>query len=110
MLPRRNRLSHREITHLKKGAKRVTAEHLFLLYKTNKETADSKVSCSVSKKVEKKAVGRNRLKRQCREAIKAHLKSVKDPIVGLISIRKTKKKLSFSDLNKEVEEVFLKVE
>jgi len=69
-----------------------------------------KISCSVSKKVERSAVKRNKIKRQCREAVRHHITSVKKPILGLLSVKKSEHPLSFNSLSKEMGELFSKVE
>jgi len=106
MLSRKNRATHKDIQSLKTGGKRIHSENLSFLYKKLEEENEVKISCSVSKKVEKLAVKRNKLKRQCREAIRLELPSIKTPILGVVSFKKNKNKVSYEDLREEIREMF----
>ncbi|PIR86590.1 ribonuclease P protein component [Candidatus Kaiserbacteria bacterium CG10_big_fil_rev_8_21_14_0_10_43_70] len=111
MLPRKNRLNHKEIVDLKKrGTKRLSSGGLYFTYVQNNEGSISKVSCSISKKIEKKAVNRNKIKRQCKEAVRLNLASLKKPVFGIVSFKKAYPPHSFNEICREVSGLFSRVE
>jgi len=110
MLPRKHRLIHKEIIQLKKGARRISSDHLTLVYKVNTVDNISKISCVVSKKTEKTAVKRNKIKRQCRELVKENMTSIPKKINGILSVNKVENHFFFQVLDKEIKDLFSKVE
>lgn len=70
---KRSRLGREDIQVLQKEGRRVSTP-LFLLYSKENKDKGQQVAVSVSKKEEKTAVGRNRIKRRLRHAIQKILK------------------------------------
>lgn len=106
MLSPKNRATYKDIQSLKVEGKRIHSQSLSFLYKKLTQEDDPKISCSVSKKVERLAVKRNRIKRQCREAVRMELASIKVPVLGVISFKKSKEGVSYENLLEEVREIF----
>ena len=63
MLPKNNRLSKKEILELLPKAKAIRGTFLFLKFKTQNKTLPIKAGVSISKKVAKSAVQRNKFRR-----------------------------------------------
>jgi len=70
------KLSREDITKLQREGRRVSTP-LFLIYTKENSTKGQRVAVSVSKKEEKTAVGRNRIKRRLRHAVSGVLKDNK---------------------------------
>jgi len=68
------------------------------------ETEKPRLAVSVAKKVAKRAVDRNRLKRQCREALLLALPLLRSPVIGVVRIMD--KAVSFDDLEKQIKDIF----
>jgi ribonuclease P protein component len=64
----------------------------------------SKIACSVAKKVAKLAVDRNRLKRQCREALRENIESPTLSIIGIVRIMSAE--TTSADFQTEIKEIF----
>jgi len=67
------KLSREEITYLQQKGRRVSTP-LFLIYSKENSNKGHRVAVAVSKKEEKTAVGRNRIKRRLRHAVRGVLK------------------------------------
>lgn len=75
MLAKKNRLSAAEIEYAKTNGLKRNSNNFTLLY--SQTELDPKFAIVVSKKVSKKAVDRNKIKRIVREAIKANINKLK---------------------------------
>jgi len=62
----------------------------------------SRWTCVVSKKVASKAVERNRIKRRCREAARAHVRDVPAPLALLFRAKKEAAGATFADVGRDV--------
>jgi ribonuclease P protein component len=106
MLSRKNRATQKDILSLKVGGKRIHSQSLSFHYKKLTQKDEPKISCAVSKKTERLAVKRNKMKRRCREAVRVELSSVKTPVLGVISFKKVKERISYQKILEEVREIF----
>jgi len=67
------------------------------------------ITCSISKKVARGAVQRNKIKRWCREAIRQNYSLLKKPTTGIMQTRTTLG-LSFKGAREEIRDIFMKVQ
>lgn len=105
MLPKRRRIPKSYFPYLLKVGQKTHTAHIFLCaVNQNKENIDkiSRFSFSVSKKVSKSAVLRNKLRRRGYSIIKKHLEGVADGKLYLFSYKKDANKLKFSDIEQEI--------
>lgn len=94
-----HRASEKDLATLR-GARVIRTAHLLFSYKLGGK--DAIVACSVAKKVAKRAVDRNRLKRQCRAALKEVIDSL-PPLVGIVRIMNAR--TEWIDFKREIEEI-----
>jgi len=100
----RKKRDFEEILRRGKGLK----GNLVILKFKKKELGDSRIGFIVSKKVSKKAVARNRIKRRCREAVKNLLPKIKKSFdIVLIALPAVIVEEP-NQLKIEIEELFLK--
>ena len=106
MLPKRNRISdHRCFEVLsKKGVEYKSLSLVFRFLK--KSNPPSEFAVRVSARLAKKAVIRNRLRRQILEAVRLHLPLLKKSVLALAIPRPKALTLSFEDLSREVAQFF----
>ncbi len=105
MLPKNRRISRKEFGHILGNSKRYNSPSLLLYIAkiaSNKPTP-SKVSFSVSKKVCKTAVGRNRLRRLGYSVLGKYLLNVKEDLLLLFVFKKDSQNLDFVKLDKEIQ-------
>ncbi len=107
MLPKNRRILRKEFTDITKNGKRHHSPSfiLFLLPIRSKTGLNSKFSFSVSKKIHKKAVDRNKCRRIGYSVILRHLKQIKSGYYFFFSFKKTPKLISFATLEKEILEL-----
>lgn len=84
MLDKAHRATTKDLATLR-GSRVIRTKHLLFSY-APAPGQEPKLSCAVAKKVAKHAVDRNRLKRQCREALAHELPTLAVPVVGLVRI------------------------
>lgn len=104
MLPQKRRINRSEIDYILKNSRRYNSPHLTLYLSRNPENMDSdtKFSFSVSKKVCKGAVDRNKLRRRGYSIIS---KSVKNPKKGFLCFflyKKDSDSLDFTAIESEL--------
>lgn len=101
MLSAENRITTKELSKLRRG-RTIRTDHLLFSYypSSDKETH---FACSVAKKVAKHAVVRNRLKRQCRHALRDVLSQFPTPIIGMVRIIDAK--ITWADFKSELKEI-----
>lgn len=87
-----------------RGSFSIRTKSLIFSYKVLPETEKPRLAVSVAKKVAKRAVDRNRLKRQCREALLLALPLLRSPVIGVVRIMD--KAVSFDDLEKQIKDIF----
>jgi ribonuclease P protein component len=102
MLPKKRRLTKQMFPSVLSGGKRFYSLH-FLAYISHINTKEpSRFAFSVSKKICKNAVDRNRLRRQGYSIVSKYIKEVKPGFLVLFSFKKAPYPLSFGDMEKEV--------
>lgn len=108
MLNKKNRISNRDvIERLSAGGKFYKDRFLMARYE-NAIGCPSQFAVIVSKKICKKAVRRNRLRRQVYEALRLHLPLLKIHFIALVILRPsiTENKVSFQEISKSVKIFF----
>lgn len=108
MLPKKNRLKKKkDFERIFKKGKGLNGDFLFLKIAKN-NLKESRFGFVVSKKVSKKAVVRNKVKRRLREAVKLKLPGVKAGIDGVLITRPGIESKTFAELKETVSELFKK--
>ena len=104
MLSKKNRISKKEFPHILNSGKKYNSVSLMLYVAlgSNKEKKQSRFSFSVSKKIEKMAVKRNKLRRQGYSIIDRHIKQIKGVNLFFFVFKKGSNYVTFNDLEKEV--------
>jgi ribonuclease P protein component len=103
MLPQENRLKRKkEFEAVFKGGRIVRGNNFFLKFLAN-GTDKTKVGFVVSKKISKKAVERNKVKRRLREAIRLKKKEIKQGFSIIIMTTPSIKGLTFKEIQKEAD-------
>ncbi|MBT4349609.1 ribonuclease P protein component [bacterium] len=109
MLPVAYRLhKETEIKSLIRQGQTFFLPEFIIKYQKTKEKP-SKIAFVVSTKVDKKAVARNRIKRQMREAIKDLLPDIKDGYSILVIARKKALELDFATITKQFKFALAKI-
>ncbi|MFZ3020424.1 MAG: ribonuclease P protein component [Minisyncoccia bacterium] len=103
MLPKKNRLSKKEILELLPKAKTVRGNFLFLKFKYVDAGKPFKAGVSISKKVAKKAVERNKVRRIIYRVLSQRIKNIESSHIFFI-INKISKK---EELIREVEQLLI---
>ncbi len=105
MLPKSRRISREEFSSILKAGKRYASSHFTLYVAQNKANLKkpSQFSFSVSKKIAKSAVERNRLRRRGYSAIKGLVKEVKHGYLLMFSFKN--KTVSVESIHKELGEL-----
>lgn len=67
-----------------------------------------KVACVVSKKVVRKAVDRNRIKRRCREALRQLMTHIKQSVALVLYANTTSNKATFEELSDDIKNLLQK--
>jgi ribonuclease P protein component len=103
MLPKNKRIPRKEFSYILKNGKRLNSPH-FLLYiaKSHKDTDLSRFSFSISKKILKNAVDRNKHRRRGYAAVKNMIDSVKSSYFFFFSYKKGAYPLKFSIIESEI--------
>jgi len=103
MLPQENRLKKKkEFEAVFKGGRIVRGNNFFLKYLAN-GTDKTKIGFIVSKKISKKAVERNRVKRRLREAFRAKKQDIKLGLSIIIMTAPSIKGITFEEIQKEAD-------
>lgn len=111
MIPARFRLRKtKDIDLVYRRGKRITAPHFFL-FVAPASSPELKVATVVSKKIAKKAVVRNRLRRQVMAVVRDQLASLEHatPRMMLFSAKKDASKLEFEEIRREVSDLLQRV-
>lgn len=80
----------------------------FFLFRFVKSEGKSRFSVTVSKKVSKSAVDRNKIRRRVYSLLRKHISNIKDGYRIVISVKSGTDKIDIKDLNKELESDFVK--
>ena len=108
MLPKENRLRNKkDFDRISTRGRQVSGNFLILKFQSN-ELNLARIGFVVSKKVSKKAVLRNKVKRRLREAVKRELVSLKPGFDLVFFTRREIKDREFSDIQQAVKQLFEK--
>ena len=102
MLSKKRRIPRVEFTKILKEGKRHNSPNLLLYSLSTRENTLSKFSFSVSKKVYKNAVDRNKYRRRGYAVINNHLKQIKIGYLCFFSFKKILNKLTFKVLEEQI--------
>ncbi|MSU45153.1 MAG: ribonuclease P protein component [Candidatus Zambryskibacteria bacterium] len=108
MLPKKNRISRREIEVILKNGSRYNSPNLLMyLYKNGKEKKlqNSQFSFSISKKISKNAVDRNKQRRRGYSVINKHIDKIKDGYYCMFVFKKGSGSIKYENLEKEILEL-----
>jgi ribonuclease P protein component len=109
MLPKQHRLPLRkEFNRLKKEGK-LFQDKFFSLLVARGQLPESRFAFIVSKKIHKRAVKRNKVRRLLAESVQAFLPKIKSGIDAVFLTKKTINDKSFDQIKKEVEKIFKQV-
>lgn len=111
MLSKENRLKRKkDFKEVFKKGKGFGKDFLFLKIKKNNLKKKSRFSFIVSKKISKKAVVRNKIKRRLREVIREELPRIKPGIDGVFIAKKNIEKKDFLEIKENVIQLLKKTE
>jgi len=100
--PREFRIRRRpEILSLQRIGKKLYSKH-FLIILSPAEQPLNRLAVTVSKKVHKSAVRRNRVKRKIREIFRLHHRQLKGHFDMLIIARKNAHEINYQDTHREI--------
>lgn len=126
MLPQDNRLRRsRDFSKVYRYGKKAVSDHLVVRALFNNQSAQpqaepflsdglaassTRIGITVSQKVSKRAVVRNRLKRQMRAAMRALLPRLRPDIWVVINLRPSATQCEYAEFLRELEELLTKLE
>lgn len=102
MLPKKRRIQRSMFTEILSKGRRVNSPHLLLYIFPIKESLPSHFAFSISKKICKKAVDRNKYRRQGYSIISKHITEVVPGFLFFFSFKRGLYPISFDDLEKEI--------
>ena len=106
MLRKENRLSQRsDILRVKEEGKLINASLLSLLVYKNKDKELKRFGVIVSKKISKRAVDRNKIKRLIMEALRINLDKIEGGSEILFLVRKNILGKKYDEVEKEIKKV-----
>lgn len=106
MLPKNNRLKNKkEFKEVFRKGKGFEKDFLFLKVKKI-ESDKSKFGFIVSRKISKKAVARNKMKRRLREIVRKEFPKIKPGIDAVLVVKKDIEKKDFLEIKKTVSQLF----
>jgi len=108
MLPKKNRLPSSQIPLVVKKGKRLNCSFFVLYSNSNSKTDQPRFAFIVSLKIDKRAVVRNKIKRQLRYSINKKLGEIKAGFDIVFLVKKGMKEKSFSLINSEIHKAFQK--
>jgi ribonuclease P protein component len=109
MLPRNYRFPLRkELKRIKKSGKRTISPNFSLLTENRKDQEKPLVAIIVSSKVSKKAVSRNKIKRQMNACLRELIKDIDQNTNLVFFVKKKALLLNYIDLKKSIIELFKK--
>ena len=107
MLPKKRRLTKELFPEVLSKGKRFNSDHFLAYISHFNASGHSRFAFSVSKKVCKNAVDRNRLRRQGYSIVTKHIKEIPDGFFCVFMYKKGSHLALFSDLEKEVMYILL---
>ncbi|MCX6731554.1 MAG: ribonuclease P protein component [Candidatus Parcubacteria bacterium] len=105
MLAKKNRINKKLFEEIFKRGKIFSSPNLSLKIAPTTEK-QSRFTFVVSSKVAKRAVDRNKIKRRARNIVRKFLPEIKKQINAIIFFRKGAGKMTFSELEKEINDIF----
>jgi len=102
MLPKKQRIERKYFSQILKTSRRFISPHFLLYIATQENKLPAKFSFSVSKKVSKKAVGRNLLRRRGYSVISRHIQDIRPGYFYFFSFKSKPQELSFVELEREI--------
>ena len=115
-LPSKHRLKRRSDFQkiYKKGIRRSSRYFILRAFPTSTNSAiktiDTKIGISISRKVSKKAVERNRIKRQIRAVFRSLLPRISSPWLIVIVVKPEAKECKYEHFLRELEKLLIKAE
>lgn len=109
MLPKKRRMSRPEVENLVKFGERHNSPHL-LLYISKNSLDHSRFSFSVSKKVAKTAVARNKWRRRGYSVIAKSKKNINGGYFCLFVFKKGSNEINYDFLEKEISQLLYKTD
>lgn len=102
-MPRNNRLTRAELNLLLKAkTRRVNGRYFTLTTLPRPEDSVSRTTCVVSKKVARRAVDRNTIKRRAREVIRTILGQVKKPAFFMLYAKREALGASHEEISEDI--------
>jgi len=110
MLPKKNRLDlKKDFSGIKRKGKLHQGKFFdFLFQKSTADFCQPAFAFIVSKKIDKRATKRNRVKRLLREAVRSFLSQIQPGIKGVFLAKKEILEKNFAEIKTEIESVFKK--
>lgn len=105
MLPKKHRINRKLFEEVVKKGKSFFSPYLSLKIAPTIEN-QSRFAFVVSSKVSKKAVERNKIKRRARSIVQKNLSKIKKQINAIIFFKKGAEKMTFQELEKEINDIF----
>ena len=102
MLSKNKRISKKYFPFILKNSKRFNSPHFVLYISENNLKSQSNFSFSISKKICKKAVYRNKYRRQGYSIINKYLNQIKNGFFFFFSFKKSTYPVDFNTLNDEI--------
>lgn len=110
MLNKKNRIGNRDVIEKLFNKGKLFKNH-FLVFKYDESSSGtSQFAVSVSKKIQKKAVKRNHLRRQVYESLRTNLGQLDQNIVALVIARPPCEKAGYQELNQSIVKFFNSIE
>jgi len=106
MLNKMNRIGNRNVIEKLFQKGKLYKDELLVFKYEKVENAPSQFAIAVGKKIHKKAVQRNKLRRQIHEALRVNLPALKTSIIALVIARPPCQKTTFLELNKSINTFF----
>lgn len=110
MLPKNRRIQKKQFSSVVLLGKRYNSEHFLAYINRIDKDKPSLFSFSVSKKVCKSAVGRNRLRRQGYSIVSKNLEKISSGYTCFFSFKKVSKLPSFNEIEGEIEYILKKAD
>jgi len=105
MLPKKHRINRKLFKEVAKKGKSFSYPYFSVKIAPNGEN-QSRFTFVVSSKVAKRAVDRNKIKRRARNIVAKNLNKIKNPINAIIFFKKGVEKLTFAELQKQINDIF----
>jgi ribonuclease P protein component len=102
MLPKERRIPRAYFPYILSNSKKSNSQHLMLYTADTPQKGKSKFCFSVSKKVSKSAVGRNKLRRRGYAVIAKHIISISDNKFFFFVYKKDSNTLPYSKISEEI--------